>query len=126
MGKEMKEGMLKADAKKIAEGYSKHSIRLATELEAGLRRDFAMGLQTFKCIKLEHVVVITKRDVWIGRLWAVDPTHINLLLLDAESMVTGARAQKVFVRGDMVELIIHCPNRVVAEATAERFRRSEL
>ena len=74
-----------------------------------------MMLKTLICIKKEHVLIkLENNEFWIGRLCAIDPVHVNLILLDAENLINKVATNKVFIRGDQVELILQFQNREIA------------
>ncbi|RLF18632.1 MAG: hypothetical protein DRZ82_07880 [Thermoprotei archaeon] len=50
--------------------------------------DYLMMLKTLICIRSEHVVVRARNgEVWVGRLSAIDPDHLNILLINAENII---------------------------------------
>ena len=108
------------DAKKIIEGYRK----VSTDWRVILRADYLMMLKTLICIKKEYVLVKLKNnEFWIGRLCAIDPNHVNLILLNAENLISKITANKVFIRGDQVELILQFQNRELAIKAFNKIRK---
>ena len=107
----------KSDVEKIIKGYRK----VSEDWRSILRADYLMMLKTLACIKKEHVIIRTRAgEVWVGRLSAIDPDHLNVLILDAENVIIGLRVSKVLIRGDQVELILHFPSREQAERAVKR------
>ena len=108
---------LEKDITKIIKGYRK----VTEDWRSILRADYLMMLKTLICIRNEHVVIRTRNgEVWIGRLSAIDPDHLNILLINAENTVLHLSVSKVLIRGDQVELILHFPNRDQAWKVAKR------
>jgi len=69
---------LKNDASKIIKGYR----RVTEDWRSILRADYLMMLKTLICIRNEHVVIRARNgEVWVGRLSAIDPDHLNILLM---------------------------------------------
>ncbi|RLF23128.1 MAG: hypothetical protein DRN15_07270 [Thermoprotei archaeon] len=91
-----------------------------------LRTNYLQALETFVCIRQEHVLVKTKNELWIGKLGAIDPDHLNIILLDVEGIDSSIRASKILIRGDQVELILHFPSREQAERAVRRLITEKL
>ncbi|GEM_PF-6326441 len=71
-----------------------------------------MMLKTIICIKSEFCILrLRNGEVWIGRLATIDPDHMNVVLLEAQNVNVGLKVNKVLIRDDQVELILHLPNR---------------
>ena len=99
---------LRRDVKKIINGYRK----VGEDWRSILRADYLMMLKTIICIKSEFCVLrLRSGEVWIGRLSAIDPDHMNVILIEAENINTGLKVNKALIRGDQVELILHLPSR---------------
>jgi len=113
----------KSDVEKIIKGYRK----VSEDWRSILRADYLMMLKTLACIKKEHVIIRTRAgELWIGRLSAIDPDHLNVLILDAENVIIGLRVSKALIRGDQVELILHFPSREQAERAVKRLITEKL
>ena len=105
------------DITKIIRGYRK----VTEDWRSILRADYLMMLKTLICIRNEHVVVRARNgEVWVGRLSAIDPDHLNIFLINAENVILRLSASKVLIRGDQIELILHFPNRDQALNVAKR------
>jgi len=95
------------DVRKVVNQPYSGDYRLLMEWMNKLRQEFIANLVTLKSIKNYEKVVVYDREgaLYIGRLAGIDPTNLNVFLVNALNIRGNYVVSKVLVRGDVVKRI---------------------
>ena len=99
--------MSQLDVKKIINQPYSGDLGELNNFVNKLRIELVAFLTTLKSIKKHEKVVVydSYGPLYIGRLAAVDPTTLNVFLLDAYNVQKDYTVPKVLIRGDVVKRI---------------------